>query len=56
MKSATPERAAFVTVGKALKNAVLHDARNISGKEKDLSSLTWNVTSTSEAKVRPISH
>jgi hypothetical protein len=37
-----------------LKHAVLHDARNLSGKTGDLGGLTWHVNSAHEAKV--ISH
>lgn len=36
---------------KALKNAVLHDARNIQGKEGETGGLVWDVTSAHEAKV-----
>jgi hypothetical protein len=35
-----------------IKRAVLHDARNLSGKsDEDLGSLSWNVNSAHEAKV-----
>jgi len=44
---------ALKQVGKAIKNAVLHDARNLSGRAEDLAGgLSWNVTSSHEAKVR----
>jgi len=37
---------------KVIKHAVLHDARNLSGKNgEDLGSLSWNVNSAQEAKV-----
>lgn len=36
---------------KVLKNAVLHDARNIQGKEGETGGLVWDVTSAHEAKV-----
>lgn len=36
---------------KVLKNAVLHDARNIQGKEGGTGGLVWDVTSAHEAKV-----
>ncbi|TFK29334.1 hypothetical protein FA15DRAFT_664267 [Coprinopsis marcescibilis] len=35
---------------KVLKNAVLHDARNIKGANQDMSGLVWDVSSTAEAK------
>ncbi|KAI0771961.1 Mechanosensitive ion channel-domain-containing protein [Trametes elegans] len=43
---------AATTAAKALKSAVLHDARNIRGKDSDevLGGLVWNVTSSHEAK------
>ncbi|KAI0080698.1 hypothetical protein K474DRAFT_1589318 [Panus rudis PR-1116 ss-1] len=42
---------AATTAAKALKTAVLHDARNIKGKDNDdLGGLVWNVTSAHEAK------
>ncbi|KAI0069128.1 hypothetical protein BV25DRAFT_1818080 [Artomyces pyxidatus] len=39
-----------VHAAKVLKNAVLHDARNIEGKETETSGLVWDVTSAHEAK------
>jgi hypothetical protein len=39
------------TAAKVLKTAVLHDARNIKGKDVGLKALAWNVNSTHEAKV-----
>jgi hypothetical protein len=36
---------------KVLKTAVLHDARNIKGKDAGLKALAWNVNSSYEAKV-----
>lgn len=42
---------AATSAAKALKSAVLHDARNIRGKgDDDLTGLVWNVTSAHEAK------
>ncbi|KAI0650129.1 Mechanosensitive ion channel-domain-containing protein [Trametes meyenii] len=43
---------AATQAAKALKSAVLHDARNIRGKDADevLGGLVWNVTSSHEAK------
>ncbi|KAL1687954.1 Mechanosensitive ion channel-domain-containing protein [Schizophyllum commune] len=43
----TPE--VLMQAAKALKTAVLHDARNIKGEQSD-NGLSWNVNSTSEAK------
>lgn len=40
----------LVNAAKVLKNAVLHDARNIRGKDDDLGGLSWNVNSAYEAK------
>jgi len=37
---------------KVIKSAVLHDARNIKGKNGEKDGLTWNVNSAHEAKVR----
>ncbi|KAF8165120.1 Mechanosensitive ion channel-domain-containing protein [Crassisporium funariophilum] len=42
--------AAFKTVAKAIKSAVLHDARNISGKDDVIGGLSWDVNSAHEAK------
>lgn len=44
---------AVVQAGKALKKAVLSDARNITGKgaDDDIAGLGWTVSSTQEAKV-----
>lgn len=43
---------AVLQAAKALKTAVLHDARNIKGKDDaDISGLGWAVGSTDEAKV-----
>ena len=39
------------TAAKVLKTAVLHDARNIKGKDVGLKALAWNVNSAHEAKV-----
>jgi len=36
---------------KVFKHAVLHDARNLSGKAGALGGLAWNVNSAHEAKV-----
>lgn len=41
----------IVQAARALKSAVLHDARNIRGQDQDLSNLSWNVNSSLEAKV-----
>jgi len=41
----------LVNAAKVIKNAVLHDARNIRGKSEDLGGLSWNVNSAHEAKV-----
>ena len=38
-----------------LKHAVLHDARNLSGKAGDFGALAWNVNSAHEAKVAILS-
>ncbi|KAJ3503863.1 hypothetical protein NLJ89_g8241 [Agrocybe chaxingu] len=35
---------------KVIKNAVLHDARNLRGKNENLAGLSWNINSTHEAK------
>ncbi|KAG2013465.1 hypothetical protein CC2G_010377 [Coprinopsis cinerea AmutBmut pab1-1] len=40
----------LVKTARVIKKAVLHDARNIRGKDRDLSSLAWNINSTTEAK------
>ncbi|KAG5635453.1 hypothetical protein H0H81_011192 [Sphagnurus paluster] len=40
----------FVQAAKVLKNAVLHDARNIKGKNIGDGSMAWNISSTQEAK------
>jgi hypothetical protein len=39
---------------KLLKSTILHDARNLEGKDElnDPTSLAWNVSSEAEAKVR----
>ncbi|KAH7916809.1 Mechanosensitive ion channel-domain-containing protein [Hygrophoropsis aurantiaca] len=42
--------AAFVQAARAFKSAVLHDARNIKGKEDAMASLMFSVTSAHEAK------
>lgn len=43
------------SAAKVLKNAVLHDARNIRGtNDEDLAQLTWGVGSSHEAKVYPL--
>ncbi|EIN10820.1 hypothetical protein PUNSTDRAFT_65245 [Punctularia strigosozonata HHB-11173 SS5] len=39
-----------IRAAKALKSAVLHDARNIKGKGSELTGLVWDVTSAHEAK------
>lgn len=44
----------LLQAAKAIKSAVLHDARNIRGENEGLSSVMWNVNSTHEAKVRII--
>jgi len=44
--------AVVIQAAKALKTAVLHDARNIEGKAADAGALLWDVTSSREAKVR----
>ncbi|KIJ56591.1 hypothetical protein M422DRAFT_149686 [Sphaerobolus stellatus SS14] len=44
------DEAVVVQAAKALKNAVLHDARNIKGKEAGTNGLGWDVTSGKEAK------
>ena len=51
--SDSADELAVVQAGKALKKAVLSDARNITGKgdEDELSGLGWTVGSTDEAKV-----
>lgn len=46
------EEALVVTAAKVLKTAVLHDARNIKGKDTTTKGLLWNVNSAHEAKVR----
>ena len=44
---------AVLQAGKVLKKAVLHDARNLTGKEDtDIAGLGWAVGSTDEARVR----
>lgn len=46
------EEALVVTAAKVLKTAVLHDARNIKGKDSGMKGgLIWNVNSAHEAKV-----
>lgn len=45
------EEALVVQAARAIKHAVLHDARNIKGKEPGNSGLGWDVTSSREAKV-----
>ncbi|PPQ68772.1 hypothetical protein CVT24_007714 [Panaeolus cyanescens] len=45
----TPD-AAIKQAAKVIKNAVLHDARNLSGKSEGLANLAWNVNSSHEAK------
>ncbi|KAF9057504.1 hypothetical protein BJ165DRAFT_1397760 [Panaeolus papilionaceus] len=42
--------AAIRQAAKVIKNAVLHDARNLSGKSEGLANLAWNVNSSHEAK------
>ncbi|KAJ2930224.1 hypothetical protein H1R20_g6858, partial [Candolleomyces eurysporus] len=42
--------ATLVQAAKVLKKAVLHDARNIQGRQEDLSGLAWDINSTQEAK------
>lgn len=42
----------LAAAAKVLKTAVLHDARNIKGKDSGLKALIWNINSTHEAKVR----
>lgn len=48
------EEAAIVHAAKALKTAVLHDARNLTGKvdNEGMNGMGWNVNSAHEAKVR----
>jgi hypothetical protein len=47
------EETLVVTAAKVLKTAVLHDARNIKGKDSGMKGgLMWNVNSAHEAKVR----
>ena len=41
-----------VQAAKVFKSAVMHDARNIKGKEADQSALGWKINSAYEAKVR----
>ena len=41
---------------KVLKSAVMHDARNIKGKEGDQSGLGWKIKSAHDAKVRHIAY
>ncbi|KAI0722160.1 Mechanosensitive ion channel-domain-containing protein [Cerioporus squamosus] len=41
---------AATQAAKALKTAMLHDARNIQGKDEELNGLVWNVSSSHEAK------
>jgi hypothetical protein len=41
----------LITAAKVLKTAVLHDARNIKGKDAGLKPLAWNVNSSREAHV-----
>ncbi|KAF9468793.1 hypothetical protein BDZ94DRAFT_1279344 [Collybia nuda] len=40
----------LIQAAKAIKSAVLHDARNLQGTGEGLSSITWNINSTHEAK------
>lgn len=52
-RGGSPEHDADATIkhaAKAIKSTLLHDARNIKGKDKDLSSMVWDVNSTTEAK------
>ena len=46
------EDTAVVQAAKVLKTAVMHDARNIKGKEDGPSGLSWNINSAHEAKVQ----
>lgn len=47
----TPDQeATLVQAAKVLKSAVLHDARNIQGNNDHTAAMSWNVTSTQEAK------
>ena len=41
----------LINAAKVIKTAVLHDARNIKGKDSGLKTLIWNVNSAHEAKV-----
>jgi len=45
------DEAVVVQAAKALKTAVLHDARNLKGKDPGNTGLGWDVTSAKEAKV-----
>jgi hypothetical protein len=45
----TDAEQAIKTAAKAVGKAVLHDARNLQGKQVDL--LSWDVSSSQEAKV-----
>lgn len=51
--SNSSDELAVVQAGKALKKAILHDARNMTGKadEEGVGVLGWTVGSTQEAKV-----
>ncbi|KAI0314202.1 Mechanosensitive ion channel-domain-containing protein [Amylostereum chailletii] len=42
--------AVVMHAAKVLKNAVLHDARNLKGKDAEESGLVWDITSSHEAK------
>lgn len=42
----------FIQAAKVFKAAILHDARNIKGKGEREGSMSWNVNSSHEAKVR----
>lgn len=49
------DEAAIVHAAKVLKTAVLHDARNLTGKEnEDVTGLGWSVGSAHEAKVHQL--
>lgn len=51
-RSHEEDAAVVVQAAKALKTAMMHDARNIKGKETDLSKLGKNINSAHEAKVQ----
>jgi hypothetical protein len=56
-RSNSPDPDATLTqAAKAIKSTLLHDARNIKGKDENLGALVWNVSSTAEAKVWNIAH